>query len=494
MPISRSVSAVRRARAIIGVATLVLVLALGGGVFVIVHEFGRLERQTADERALDAVDLLSTVGVRLPDLTPARISRGLSSAQAVGLRNAVLRGRREGVLSDLVVWDGTGRAVFASAGASEGRNPTVATDVRRALGGHEIARRLPGRVDRSTGRRTGVLAAFEPLRDDDGHVYAVLEAARPLAPLLAGSSQVSWRVAIVLVVGGLALWLAAVPWIARMARRSAEQFVAGRRKLIRAFKRGLATGEFEMVYQPQVDPSSQCVFAVEALVRWRRDGSVVAPDAFLPAVESSPLMWRLTDRVLALALSDFAGLLDDWPHMRLSVNCSAFDLTDPHLDLRIAAALDAAGVAGEQLTLEVTETAVLGDLADAARMLEAITALGVDIAIDDFGTGHASISRLHRLPIAEVKIDRSFMGADSDSRRYVASIVRFGQSLGLRVVGEGVEDQAAMANLAGLRCDLAQGYCISRPLSSAALRDWLRNAPLIGGGVHTGTQESVTAT
>ena len=137
------------------------------------------------------------------------------------------------------------------------------------------------------------------------------------------------------------------------------------------------------------------------------------------------------------------------------------------------------GITGQGLTIEVTETAILEDIDRADEVLSAIDQMGIDVAVDDFGTGHSSIARLHGLSVfSELKIDRSFVSDTQErSRTYVKAMVAFGQSLGLRVVAEGVEDEETLLVLADLNCDLAQGYLISRPLEPAAMTHWLLTHP-----------------
>jgi EAL domain-containing protein (putative c-di-GMP-specific phosphodiesterase class I) len=265
-------------------------------------------------------------------------------------------------------------------------------------------------------------------------------------------------------------------WV-RLARSQANDWIPGHRRTLRAFRRALDRGEIELAYQPQIEPGSGRVAAVEALVRWRRNGVLLGPDRFLPAVETSALMARLTDRVLDLALSQFARWRREGIVMRVSINLSATDLADRSLPQRVAAKLDLHGVMGQSLTLEVTETAILEDAEQARLVLTALDQMGIDIAVDDFGTGHASISRLHALPVTEIKIDRSFVSdTERHSRTYLTAMVGFGRSLGLRVVAEGVEDAETLAILTTLDCDLAQGYHISRPLEAASMTLWLTTA------------------
>jgi EAL domain-containing protein (putative c-di-GMP-specific phosphodiesterase class I) len=191
-------------------------------------------------------------------------------------------------------------------------------------------------------------------------------------------------------------------------------------------------------------------------------------------VERSPLMTDLTDRVIDLATTQLAAWRDSGHTPRLSINLSATDLEADGLAERLRSALTAHSIPSVQLTVEVTETAILRDVNGAQRVLSAISELGVQIAVDDFGTGHASISRLLQFPIDEVKVDQSFViPTDPRTRSYLAAIVSFGQSLGLRVVAEGVEDRQTLVYLQGLGCDVVQGYHIAKPLPASQVHDWL---------------------
>ena len=273
--------------------------------------------------------------------------------------------------------------------------------------------------------------------------------------------------------GTLVICLLALPFTATASVGIARSWLPGRRRILTDFQRGLDRREVELVYQPQVDPATGRVEALEALVRWSRDGRTRSPAEFLPVVERSHLMAELTSRVIELATEQLASLRD--------AGHSIAHLDQPPVPKtsrtrrwpdRIGEALKRKGLDCRLLTVEVTETSILHDLADAQRVLRAISDLGVEVAVDDFGTGHASISRLHQLPIREVKIDRSFVTpTDARTRNYLTAIVRFGQSLGLRVVAEGIEDRPTVEYLRELGCDLVQGYQIARPLPAEQLHD-----------------------
>jgi EAL domain-containing protein (putative c-di-GMP-specific phosphodiesterase class I) len=461
-----------RTRMFVVVASLAALLTVALIAVVVVRSFSGFATRNAQERGHLGADLLATVGSKLPDLDPLLLQRGLSAADDKALDQAVLRGRREGLLSSLVVWDEHGRAVYSSQRIV--RHGPVEPEVRDALAGVTDVIRHSREVDLSTGRRTGVLDAFEPLRDGRRRLYGALEVSLPLRPVSADADHASHRILVLIFASALALWLLALPVTVRTARMTAAAWVPGRRRTLCALRRGLAQGEIELAFQPQQALSTGRIHGVEALVRWRRSGMLAAPDTFLPLAEGTPVMGMLTDRVLDLALEQLAVWRREGRSLRMSVNLSAGDLSDHGLAERVSAALQRHAVGGSELTLEVTETAILEDTVLARRTLEAIRSRGVEIAVDDFGTGHASIARLHDLPISEMKIDRSFVGRpDEHSRAYLAAMIRFGQQLSLRVVVEGVEDAETLAWIEEVGCDLGQGYVISRPLAAAAMTAWL---------------------
>jgi EAL domain-containing protein (putative c-di-GMP-specific phosphodiesterase class I) len=313
-----------------------------------------------------------------------------------------------------------------------------------------------------------------------------VETALPLSPIEAAATRAQRRASVYFIGGATLVWLLLLPVWIRLARSLAADWSPGRRRTLRAARRALDRNAFELLYQPQINPTTGRIFGVEALVRWRHHGELISPDRFLPCIESSSLMPRLTDRVLELALQHLAAWRSAGIVIRMSINLSATDLADATLPQRIAAQLKLHGVLGHDLTLEVTETAILEDDDHARLVLTALNKMGIDIAIDDFGTGHASISRLHGLPVSEVKIDRSFVSDErSHSRTYLTAMVAFGRSLGLRVVAEGVETAETLTLLSMLDCDLAQGYFISRPIDAEAMTLWLAGtAASIGHSEH----------
>jgi EAL domain-containing protein (putative c-di-GMP-specific phosphodiesterase class I) len=216
---------------------------------------------------------------------------------------------------------------------------------------------------------------------------------------------------------------------------------------------------------------------VEALVRWQHpERGLVPPDNFIPLAEQTGVIKQLTRWVLNQAIGQCRSWRDSGLEITVGVNLSMRNLHDPELVDLVAQLLETHGVSPALLKLEVTESAVMTDPKRALDTLLRLRAIGVEVAIDDFGTGHSSLSYLKQMPVEEIKLDRSFvsdMGTNKNDFTIVRSTIKLAHDLGLRVIAEGVEDQATWDLLVGLGCDLAQGYHMSRPLSEPNLRLWL---------------------
>ena len=240
-------------------------------------------------------------------------------------------------------------------------------------------------------------------------------------------------------------------------------------------------GALALHYQPQADLASGRVRGVEALVRWphARRG-LVPPDEFIPLAERTGLIGPLTRWVLATALRQWRAWRRDGLLLTMSVNLSVWDLHDEALPDLIAGLLREHGVPPAWLRLELTEGTLMADPDRALAVLGRLRGLGVGLAVDDFGAGYSSLAYLKRLPVDELKIDRSFVRAlatDERDAAIVASTVELGHALGLRVVAEGIEDAASWERLVALGCDTAQGYHLSRPLTADAFARWFRESP-----------------
>ena len=248
--------------------------------------------------------------------------------------------------------------------------------------------------------------------------------------------------------------------------------------LLGSVRRAIENGELVMHYQPTVAFTSGRPVGVEALVRWDHpERGLVYPDAFLDLVEQSGMMRHLTHIALAQSLAQVAQWWRSGIELTVSVNVSVRDLTDTSLATVVADLLRAHDLPARALKLEITEHVLMADPGRMTAALESMGRLGVDLSLDDFGTGYSSLVHLRRLPVSEIKVDRSFvqrMTSDADDAVIVRSIVDLAHSLGLRVVAEGVETVDTWQALQALGCDLAQGYLISRPLPGDQLTRWLR--------------------
>jgi diguanylate cyclase (GGDEF)-like protein len=251
----------------------------------------------------------------------------------------------------------------------------------------------------------------------------------------------------------------------------------GRLETLTALRAALANGDLELHYQPIVGAAGHQLHEMEALVRWQRDGRLVAPADFIPLAERSGLIAPLTDWVMNEALRQVREWRDEGTRVRVAVNVSARSL-DPAARIaeKIEDLLALHGVDADQLTVEVTESAVMADPEKSIRVLNAVKALGVHIALDDFGTGYSSLSYLNQLPLDVVKIDRSFVQRlirDANTTTIVRAAIDLSHALGFDVVGEGVESSEIVDRLTIMGCDLIQGFHIARPMPVAEARAWL---------------------
>ena len=181
--------------------------------------------------------------------------------------------------------------------------------------------------------------------------------------------------------------------------------------------------------------------------------------------------------MLRSALRQLRTWQDAGLDLNVAVNLSAADLTDPDFGLEIIALLEETRADPTRVILEITESTVMRELANAIRVMDQLRLLGVRFAIDDFGTGYSSLASLQRLPVDELKIDRAFVhelaATSGNDSVIVRSTIDLGHAMGLKVVAEGVEDESTLRMLRTLGCDLAQGYLLSRPLPAREFSDWV---------------------
>ncbi len=232
----------------------------------------------------------------------------------------------------------------------------------------------------------------------------------------------------------------------------------------------LDRGEFEVIYQPQVDVGSSQIIGVEALLRWHNPAlGNVPPDEFIPVAEQTGLIVSIGQFVLAEALRNAAYWQEHFSReFRMAVNFSPRQFRDPNLVAFIKRTVDEYGLSGKTLELEITEGVLMSGQRYIYDIFEALKGLGVCISMDDFGTGYSSLSYLRNYSFDLLKIDRSFISditVDPADRELIKAAVAMAHSLHLKVVAEGVETEAQLEYLKELRCDYAQGYLFGKPMA-----------------------------
>ncbi|MFV0457447.1 MAG: putative bifunctional diguanylate cyclase/phosphodiesterase [Actinomycetales bacterium] len=245
--------------------------------------------------------------------------------------------------------------------------------------------------------------------------------------------------------------------------------------IVGSLRRAIENDEFYLDFQPKISLKTRRMVGVEALVRWRHpSGQLVPPDEFIPAAERSGIMPELTDLVLRMALKEIWQWRRHGIEVPVAVNVTSTDLLKPGFVDKLTTMLHEFQVPATNLTLEVTERVLTGDLAGARAVMVELNKMGVRLAMDDFGTGWSSLLMLRSLPVTEVKLDRSFVaGIESDlDRAIVSKVTELAHALDLVVVAEGVETSQVMDRLLRLGCDEAQGWYIARPMPGSALLEW----------------------
>jgi diguanylate cyclase (GGDEF)-like protein/PAS domain S-box-containing protein len=243
------------------------------------------------------------------------------------------------------------------------------------------------------------------------------------------------------------------------------------RDLDNALRGAVDNKELFLLYQPLFALEDGSLRGAEALVRWRHpERGVILPADFIPVAEARGLIGVIDAFVLDEACRQLAQWMSEGHHpvnFTVSVNVSGAQLSDPVLVHRVAAAIKSHGIAPSQLCLEITETALIGELGDAASTLAALSELGVVLALDDFGTGYSTLAHVQRLNVDILKIDRSFVeqitGNERD-RQIIAAITAMAHALGMSVVGEGIETVRQLGELTDLGCDVGQGFLLAKPV------------------------------
>jgi diguanylate cyclase (GGDEF)-like protein len=260
-------------------------------------------------------------------------------------------------------------------------------------------------------------------------------------------------------------------------RPDATQQQAALWKFETELQSAVSKGQLEVYYQPKVEIATHHVCGVEALVRWRTDsGKFVPASDFIPLAETNgaivPLTWLVFDKIVAQAAS--------WTSMpegfSVAVNVSPQIITHPEFATRVKALKAAVDAHKLKLTIELTEESLVQGDASSKASIERLRKLGIDLAIDDFGKGYSSLTYLKQIPASEIKIDKRFIGTvavDKTDKEIVKAIISLAHALGMRVVAEGVDSAEAVATVAELQCEMAQGFYIGRPMRGDLVPEWM---------------------
>ncbi|MCB1658748.1 MAG: EAL domain-containing protein [Pseudomonadales bacterium] len=249
-----------------------------------------------------------------------------------------------------------------------------------------------------------------------------------------------------------------------------------RLSLMSELRGAIQRGELVLFYQPKLDIKQHKIISVECLVRWQHPlHGLIFPDDFIPLAEQTGNIRFLTLWAIDTALAQAAKWQQQGLEIEVAVNISAVDLQDPLLITNIQQCLEKHQLPAHCLALEVTESAVMYDIEKAIELLSSLRLLGIRLAMDDYGTGYSSMAQLKRLPIHEIKIDKSFimnLTHNQDDLIIVRSTIELGHNMGLNVIAEGVESNDILAVLAEYQCNIAQGYGIGRPMPIDKFSQW----------------------
>jgi diguanylate cyclase (GGDEF)-like protein len=259
-----------------------------------------------------------------------------------------------------------------------------------------------------------------------------------------------------------------------------EQYGLERLSLMSDLRRAVDNDELLLMYQPKLALGGDGEHHVEALVRWQHPGrGMVPPMEFIPFAEQTGSIRFVTHWVVGHAVEQCAKWRRDGLPINVSINISARDLMDAELPVRFASMLEQYQCKAQWIALEITESAIFDDPGHAIENLQLLHSLGCRLSVDDYGTGYSSLAYLRRLPLNEIKIDKSFvqrMARDAGDAVIVRSTIELAHNMGLDVVAEGVEDEATFERLRALGCDMVQGFYLSKPLTAVDVPAWMRSS------------------
>jgi diguanylate cyclase (GGDEF)-like protein len=435
--------------------------------------FHQLEREAADRAHQATHDSLTGLPNRvlLTDILGAALDQAYATRERVGLLIVDLDSFSQVV--DAFGHRSADGLLIQACGRIRGLLPESATLAR--LSGEQFAIVMPGVEDSDSviGAARLLIAGFDPPFQSEG-------------VLLALSVNVG-----IAIYPEQAIDAASLVQRAHIAADTARRHRSGwelydplhdpatprRLALAADLREALETDGLDVCFQPKVELASGIVRGAEALVRWNHPRlGRVRPDEFITIAEHTGDIRTLTMVVMRKALAECRRWRDSGLDMSVAVNLSARNLLDLHLVADVAAAIDEAGIPPSAMTLELTESMVMSESQRSLDVLTGLNELGVQLSCDDFGTGYSSLAHLRRLPIGEIKIDKSFiasMAVDESDRAIARSVLALGRDLGLVTVAEGVESREGWDLLVALGCDMAQGFVVCPPLTPHQFDDWL---------------------
>lgn len=362
------------------------------------------------------------------------------------------------------------------------------------LGGDEFALVLPDTGDREVVEQVGrrIMGSFaDPFELQTMNVRIDLSIGFALFPEQGRDRSTLLKRADVAMYAAKSTRGSALRCYEPVQERTSERSLA----LVGDLRAALESGALEVVFQPKASLVTGRVSGVEALARWEHPTlGAIPPDEFIPLAEQAGLIGALTDIVLERSLAAHDVWRRSGVEMTVSVNVDPGTLADPLFVRRVTGLLERHDVHPSVLTLEMTERDVVQELELVRSVADGLRSIGVRLSIDDFGTGYSSLSYLVRLPVDEIKLDRSFVSEVAWSPRHaivVQAVADLASRLGLHTVVEGIEDLATWDALRAFGCEEGQGWFLSRPVSAQALLDWLRTrqvgsetAVVPGAGIH----------
>ena len=446
------------------------------GLLIDISERARLERRLSHQAEHDTL-----TGLPNRELLNRRLEEALAADRVSGAHTGLLvvNVDRFKEIND-TLGHGCGDQVLAQIGPRLIAAAVRGDDMVARLGGDEFAVLMPGLENLDEGAQVAEL------------VLAILQSPFSVRPSSGEATTVDVAVSVGMAVAplhgerpaALLRHADAAMSEAKEAASGLAVFAGNRRaggpsgfEVLGGLRRALERNELVVHYQPKFDLRTNRLHSLEALVRWEHpERGLLGPGQFMPVAEATGLIHPLTDRVIELVLQRVRAWTREGLRVPVAVNLSARCLHGRSLPERVTAALAEHGVPVDLLSLEITESAIMRDPEAALGLLDTFTAAGIHLSLDDFGTGYSSMAYLRRLPVSELKIDRSFITGLLTERAdtiLVRSIINLGHNLGLHVVAEGIEDRATVEVLRQLECDVLQGFFIARPMPGEQVERWL---------------------